>query len=796
VERFPFSGQRSRWWSRAALVFLSSLTLFAIASSSASAGAPPNRLDDNRGSILTVAGEAIVQGLVSALCPICSVDIGGRVQDSAQIENVYWDDNWDANNTASPSRATIDNFTSTIVGSSYLDHANQYGVHRGGFVGDDQSSSICGTQRPSGGVAFTDLLGWITCEVQLPGTGVPYPDDNTVYSIFMPEGATVTGAIGATCSPGGAFAFHAWSAAFTIEIEIIFPGIPVPVPTIQGYPFTVVPASCAIANTGFPIKNVVDGMSELWSHELAEATIDPFPPTGWIDNSKFDINNLPQVFSEGEAADICSGVGDVPTTPVRMAGNNFLVAPYWSNADNACVPLGASFSLNETGLPGTVAHTATLDGSIVTLPFSDNFELGGTHTFSYPSPVNDPSPGIRYVTTNPGGSITISGPFSNTAVYTREFLLTTGTDPALLAGTDATLTPTGWHPEGSTVPLTTDALIPSGSDDRYRFDHWSGSISTTLRSTSILMNAPKTAIAAYQLQHKIVFDQTGIGSGVTWHMASVTTPNESTTNVVGPYTTWVDHGGSVSFVYESPVPGTTGTQYVFTGSTPASPFTALAATTVIGNFKTQYLLTVKTSGLGANLTHIRNSGSPLGTANDTTPLTVWLDAGTVLALDADANVDGAGGIQYFFQSFVPTPPATMTAPFTTTAMYETMAQLIDDALASGGISGPSAHGVSNALKQKFAAIQHDMGVRHYNPALGSLKAFINLINAQCCTPNAGKEITSALAKTLELDALLVFHNALCKGIAAGEIGTTKATNEYAYYSSLVNSLGGTVLPPC
>jgi hypothetical protein len=775
---------------------LFSLVLVGAIPSQARAGAPPNRLDDNRGNIATVAGEVLVQGLVSALCPICSVDVGGRVQSSPQIENVYWDDNWNANNPSSPSRTTIDNFTSTIVGSSYLDHANQYGVHRGGFIGDDQSSSICGTQRPSGGVSFISLLTWITCEVQLPGTGVPYPDANTVYSIFMPEGSTVTGAIGATCSSGGAFAFHAWSAAFTIEIKIIFPGIPVPVPTIQGYPFTVVPASCAIANTGFPIKNVVDGMSDLWSHELVEASTDPFPPTGWIDNSKFDINNLPQVFSEGEAGDICSSIGDVPTTPVRMAGNNLVVAPYWSNADNACVPLGATFNLNETGLPGTVAHTATLDGSTVTLPFSDNLELGGTHTFSYPSPVNDPSPGIRYVTTDPGGTVTLTGPFSDTAAYTREFLLTTGTDPAFLAGSDATLTPTGWHAAGSTVPLTTDALIPSGSNDRYRFDHWAGSLNTTQRTTSILMDAPKTATATYQLQHKIVFDQSGIGSGVTWHLTSVTTPNESSTNVVGPYTTWVDHGGTVSFVYESPVPGSAGTQYVFTGSTPSSPFVALAATTVIGNFKTQYLLTVNTSGLGANLTHIRNSGTELGTANDTSPLTVWLDAGTPLALDADANVDGAGGIQYFFQGFVPTPPATMTAPFTTTAVYETIAQLINDALASGGISGPSAHGVGNALKHKFGAIQHDMGTHHYNAALGTLKAFINQINAQCCTPSAGKEITSSLAKTLQLDALLVYHNALCKGLAAGEISAAKAANDYAYYSSLVSSLGGTVLPPC
>ena len=56
---------------------------------------------------------------------------------------------------------------------------------------------------------------------------------------------------------------------------------------------------------------------------------------------------------------------------------------------------------------------------------------------------------------------------------------------------------------------------------------------------------------------------------------------------------------------------------------------------------------------GESLTHMFNSGSLLGTANDATPLALWIDSGTPLVLGADANVDGAGGVQYFFQGFVP-----------------------------------------------------------------------------------------------------------------------------------------------
>jgi hypothetical protein len=763
---------------------------FLAATVPALAGTPPNRLDDNRSAGLTVAGRAAVQAIVSGLCPIaCSVDVGGRVQGNPSVFNVFWDDDWNAHNPNSPSKEQINTMVATITGSSYLDHANQYGVHRGSFAGSHEATA-CG-DRPSGQMDFTSLLGYITCEVQLPATHVPYPDSNSTYSIFLPEGATVGGAIGATCKPGESAAFHAWSAAFTIQFEEIF-GIPTPIPhiVIQGYPFTVVPASCAISQSGIPIHGVMDGMSELFSHELAEATIDPFPPTGWIDNSKFDINNLPQVFSEGEAADLCQSSGSVPTTPVRMT-NGFVVGTYWSNADNACVPFGKSFHLDQTGLPAGVAHTATVNGGTVTLPFDDNFEVGSGVSYSFPTPVNATTAGTRYVTGTPAQSLSISAPVNVTAAYTTQYLLTTGTAPAFLAASDPALTPTDWHDSGQVVTLDTTDPINTGAGDRYRFDHWSGDLLSSLRQPTITMSGPKTATANYALQHQVVFDQTGIPAGVTWHVASVDSPNESTTSDVGPYTTWVDDGGTVSYAYESPVAGAQGVQYVKTSSSPASPFSVNAATTVLATYKTQFRLTVQTSGLGSNLTNVFNGATAIGTASDVAPLGLWIDSGTPLALKVDPNVDGAGGIQYFFQGFTPPPPATMASPFTTTATYKTMDQLIAEAIASGGIFGKGADGIANALTQKFAAVQSSMGSQKYEPALGQLGAFVNLVQAQ-----TGKSITPPLSTTLQLDAMLVYHNALCKGVALGQIGTTAKNKDYKYYADLVSSLGGALLPPC
>jgi len=89
-----------------------------------------------------------------------------------------------------------------------------------------------------------------------------------------------------------------------------------------------------------------------------------------------------------------------------------------------------------------------------------------------------------------------------------------------------------------------------------------------------------------------------------------------------------------------------------------------------------------------------------------------------------------------------------------------------------------------------------MAAPHYAAALGDLKAFINSVQAQCCTTHEGKTITSALATTLQLDALLVFHNALCLALSASEINGQLAATDYTYYRDLETSLGGTVLPPC
>src|SRR5262245_2777957 len=294
------------------------------------ASAPPNRLDDNRSAGFSIALQVVVDLIAPFLCPpiLCTVDIGGRVMPQPEIQTVFWDDDWDAHNPNSPTKATINDFMTKIVESSYLDRAGQYDVGPGTFGEENTASGLC-PSPPSGAVDFTDLLLWITCEVQVPGTGVPFPDDNKIYAIYLPEGVTVTGAIGATCQAGGAAAFHAWSVSIVPDPQILNPLHT----KAEGFPFVVIPAQCALS--GSP-QATLDNMTELFSHELVEAALDPFPPTGWIDNSQDA--TIEQWTSVGEPADICQlgPNSEVPTPPVRGSAG-FMVATYWSNVDNACV---------------------------------------------------------------------------------------------------------------------------------------------------------------------------------------------------------------------------------------------------------------------------------------------------------------------------------------------------------------------------------------------------------------------------------------------------------------------------
>jgi len=86
-------------------------------------------------------------------------------------------------------------------------------------------------------------------------------------------------------------------------------------------------------------------------------------PVTWIDFSSgtskggFDITKVLSLFKKGEAADICQDMGLSEVDLTAADGTVFGVAPYWSNADNACVP-GQAAAPSDTTAPVTTATGA------------------------------------------------------------------------------------------------------------------------------------------------------------------------------------------------------------------------------------------------------------------------------------------------------------------------------------------------------------------------------------------------------------------------------------------------------
>ncbi len=384
-----------------------------------------------------------------------------------------------------------------------------------------------------------------------------------------------------------------------------------------------------------------------------------------------------------------------------------------------------------------------------------------------------------------GSSVVMSVPRSVTAEYDLEHEVTfdhagiaTGTGWSLtVAGVNENGPHSTWVADGAQLTFAYPAIIDPGSGTRYVRD----SVSHT---SPFSVTGPVEVTASYDTEYLLELDQAGIPAGVPW---SVTVDG---TSAGGPFAAWYAPGTIVDFAYAGIVadPGDTETRYVLAGASEDSPLTLTGPVSVAATYGTEHRLTILASGLGGNSAGVTNGGVPLGSVSDAAPLAVWLPAGTVVDLAATDPLDGAGGVQYFLDGFAPDPSGPLAGGVTTTASYRTMAEVIGDALTSGGIKGD---GLANALTVKFTNAQAAIDRGEYSAALSPLASFIDQVAAQ-----SGKKITRALAKELTLDVAAVFHATLCKAADAGQLDAASEAAWYAYYAALVTGAGGVPKPPC
>ncbi|HEV2670633.1 MAG TPA: hypothetical protein VGU74_06040 [Gemmatimonadales bacterium] len=218
---------------------------------------------------------------------------GGPLLTAVQVFSVYWGAAWnDAAQQATMQK--LNGFLQFIVASPYVDQLAEYNtpqhkIAHGSYIG---TATI--TDPPTG-TSVTDAAIQQMLEQQVARKALPppAPTPNTLYVAFLPPGVTVVAGKDRSCQVF--CGYHDRSAA-----QLFYAVLPYP--------------NCAGCLGGV---GVLDALTSVCSHELAEAITDPIPGQGWYDDT------------QGEIGDVCAWQN-------KKLGS-YLVQLLWSNRARACV---------------------------------------------------------------------------------------------------------------------------------------------------------------------------------------------------------------------------------------------------------------------------------------------------------------------------------------------------------------------------------------------------------------------------------------------------------------------------
>lgn len=266
-------------------------------------------------------------------------------------------------------------------------------------------------------------------------TGVPFPDGETIYTLFLPEGIrehTVTHDYpGLDCNP--VIGYHNFGMIPVVEIKFYV----IPVLSLRTFPYAVHALDCAMStpvpnqscttdsdcahwddeqdvpapgycgNQGYCVSGPEPGaLHTTITHEMIEASVNPLIGFNdcWIDTTQ----SHPK--SEGETADLCeSQHGRVGGGSAYFNGR--WVATYWSNQDDRCIPSSSpvDYTFIANGLPNPASisddyYSMRIDGvdtrlhrkgapgeSDAVFQTSVYWEPGSSHSYEFVSPISDPS---------------------------------------------------------------------------------------------------------------------------------------------------------------------------------------------------------------------------------------------------------------------------------------------------------------------------------------------------------------------------------------------------------------------
>lgn len=272
------------------------------------------------------------------------------------FSNIYvWPDpaheSWDqhlaalgASAVQSETSETLDRFTCDLANSSYFDALTQYGIAPPVYAGDEATLQSCvdaavqDAAAHNGVIQYLAIKDLINCEQSATG-----PKTTQVNLFFSPDLKVADANV---VDP------HTMCITTSGEHESAYHGS---FPGTRN--FTVIP-------TGEACNGDISSLTNSLSHEMVETLADP-AGAGWLHDTGHgrvtDATDFAKEYNQGELGDICSSVGALPTAAVEWNDPNIqaaplALAPYWSDADAACVP------------PAIMNLTLVTDSNNATLP--------------------------------------------------------------------------------------------------------------------------------------------------------------------------------------------------------------------------------------------------------------------------------------------------------------------------------------------------------------------------------------------------------------------------------------------
>lgn len=244
-----------------------------------------------------------------------------------------------------------------------------------------------------------------------------------------------------------------------------------------------------------------------------------------------------------------------------------------------------SVTVTVTGFPQTYSTSLYIDGILnstirggETKSFTFSATPPTTHTMivDFYVPSASGVDGTRYY--NRENAWSFSGPDAHTFAYKTQYYLNVTSPYATTGGS-------GWYDQGAAATATISTGEESGGTGiRYLFVGWTGDASgVDLKSSDIVMNSPKTAVAEWKTQYLLSI------------IADPSIP-------VSPKGTgWYDSGTTARFSVAAAVPsGTEGKQFAFEswrgdyrGTAPDGSLVMDGPKSLTARYKTQYLLAIK-----------------------------------------------------------------------------------------------------------------------------------------------------------------------------------------------------------